>query len=86
MADIRSRDLRGRWRRALFWLFVGGLIVLGAVMMLLDPLLVLGDTSTNLGISIVVFEIVLLIAGLSWLALLVTTRPRRPPEEFGRDG
>ncbi|WP_034491857.1 hypothetical protein [Afifella pfennigii] len=74
---LEARELRNRWRRALFWLFIGGLIVLGTIMMLLDPILVFGDTSTNLGISIIAFEILLLIAGIGWLALLVTSRPRR---------
>lgn len=76
MNDLSRNALLTRWRNWLFVAFVGGLIVLGLAIMVIGPATVWNDNWSAIGIAVVAFEIVIVLAGVGWLALLVTSKRR----------
>lgn len=58
-------------RRWLFIASIGGMLALGLVIMLFGPLTVWSNSSSSIGIAVVVLEVLIVAAGLGWLALLV---------------
>jgi len=71
-------DLRRKWLRRLFWLWVGGAMVVGAYLLLAGPLVpYTGLESSHVALALPVLMVLMLASGLTWLIMLVTTPPSR---------
>lgn len=86
MHDVPRHRLLNNWRRALFAAFVGGLALVGLGVTFAGPATVWGDNWSAIGIIVVAAEIVLLLAGLAWLVLLVTSQRGASKSERARSG
>lgn len=79
-----ARELRGPWRRGLFWLWIAGLIAVAIYLGVAAPLAsYFGEGYVLVSIIIPPVMLLLLGAGLAWLVALATTRPRRRQDRAG---
>jgi hypothetical protein len=72
-----NRKLRHKWRRRLFWFWVGGCALVGLFLVLAGPLAPFtGLEHRHVAIVVPPFMALLLVSGLVWLVLLVRSRRR----------
>ena len=70
--------LRRKWLHRLFRVWIGGSIVVGAYLLLADPLTpytALDDH--HVALALPVLMVLMLASGLTWLVMLVRSRPKR---------
>jgi len=83
--SIPRRTLLHKGRR---WYF-GAFVILSTVALVaalgIGALTTMGDNWSPVGIIVVATELVLLIGGFVWLALLVTSKRRPPDEQTGSE-
>lgn len=81
--DIPTRKLLHPWRRRYFTAFVALTVLAILTAMSAGALTMTGSNWSPVGIIVVAVEMILLVAGFVWLALLVTSRraPGKSSEE-----
>lgn len=70
--------LRRKWLQRLFWLWIGGSAAVGAYLVLAGPLTpYTGLDPRHVALALPVLMVLLLASGLTWLIMLVNSRPKR---------
>ncbi|MGF1628578.1 MAG: hypothetical protein ACFCUT_03840 [Kiloniellaceae bacterium] len=70
--------LRRKWLHRLFWLWIGGASLVGSYLVLGGPLTpYTGLEDHHVALVVVPFLLLMLASGLTWLILLVRSRPPR---------
>lgn len=73
MALIKRKTVLTSGRRWTFRLIVGLMSAVALSLLVIAPVTVLGDNWSMVGLSIVIAEILVLLGGMAWLAILMTT-------------
>lgn len=85
MANLTRRDLRGAWRRRVFWAWVAASAAIGAYIGLASP--VVDNTGGNealVALALPPLMFFMLASGAGWLVLFVFwRRERRDADESG---
>lgn len=71
--DIPLREVNSKGRYWLYYAFTGGAVVVALAVLFLAPILAGSTNAGLLAFAIVGFQLFLVLAGLVWFALLVTT-------------
>ena len=73
-----NRDIRGRWRRALFWAWILASGVVALYIGVAEPLdSYRGRGNPAIALALPALMVFMLATGLGWLILLVTSGQRR---------
>jgi len=72
--EISLRELNSTGRHWMYYAFIGGASVVTLAIMFIGPLLTGQENSGYLALAIVGFEALLILGGIVWFALLVTSR------------
>lgn len=73
-----NQALRRKWLHRLFWVWIGGSAIVGAYLLLAGPLTpytALDDR--HVALALPALMILMLASGLTWLVMLVNSRPKR---------
>jgi len=82
MRRPNSQDVRGPWRRRLFWVWIGITVVLAAYLAIAAPLAsYFGEGYALVGVIVPPIMILLAGLGLAWLLALSMSKPKRPPSD-----
>ncbi len=72
-----TRDVRGKWRRRLFWAWVCASALVALYIGIADPFgSIIGRGNPMIALALPALMVFLLATGLGWLVLLVTARRR----------
>ncbi len=78
METPSNRQLRGRWRRGLFWAWVGVSLVVSVYVAIVGPFAhYFGEGRSFVALVVPAVMVFMLVTGLGWLVLLVSSRRRR---------
>lgn len=71
-------SLRGKWLQRLFWVWIGGSAIVGAYLVLAGPLTpYTGLDDRHVALALPILMVLMLASGLTWLIMLVNSRPKR---------
>lgn len=84
MGDLVTRkSLLTTWRKALFGLFIGGSLIVGVLLMVVGSMSTTSDNWSMVGIGLIAFEVIAILAGFIWIALLLMSSDRIEQHEDG---
>lgn len=84
MGDLVTRkSLLTTWRKALFGLFIGGSLIVGVLLMVVGSMSTTSDNWSMVGIGLISFELIAILAGFIWIALLLMSSDRIEQHEDG---
>ena len=73
-----NQALRHKWLQRLFWFWIGGSAVVGAYLLLAGPLTpYTGLDDRHVALALPLLMVLMLVSGLTWLIMLVNSRPSR---------
>jgi hypothetical protein len=76
-ADL-NLALRRKWLRRLFWVWIGGSMAVASYLLLAGPLTpYTGLDDRHVALALPLLMVLMLASGLTWLVMLVRSRPRR---------